>query len=902
MALNLITTKLRAPRLSQSVVERPHLHQRLEAGLEAALILISAPAGSGKSTLLGSWLARLDRPTAWLTLGAGEDDLERFLLYLIGALQQLEPSLGAGLQDVLESRSSVEVEPLVIRLINDVVQLGRDVLLVLDDYHVISSPKVHDAVEFLLDHMPQGLCLVISTRADPPLALSRLRVRGQLVEVRADDLRFSVEEATTFLNDRQGLQLSSKAVASLEERTEGWIAGLQLAALSLEGRKDKEGFVAEFAGSHRYLVDYLMDEVLDRQIPEVRTFLQRTAILERFTASLCEAVSGQPDGQGLLEQIEAANLFLVPLDDERRWYRYQHLFADFLRLRLRESEGQEIPELHRRASAWLEQEGWNDEAIAHALAANDVDRAGRLVENIAFKLGVYWNNTQLIKYVSGLPLELLATLPRLCIYYSWALINTGQVAAVAAFAPVLEQSAASARQLRAVTACVITLRAYQRVWRMEFADAAELCQEALAVLEDSGAEPASDEERWLRVAATNLIAYSYLHSDVAKADAFYPVALERSQRLGNFVGTANGFARHGRVKHRLGQLHAAWEVFRTGLGTLERWQTEGGRRVVNVAELHLNLTRLLHEWNRLDEALEHLHQAKALNELSQFPPVVALEHRAAFELHLALGDLGAAQASLGRLDQLAREVHQDNLFYRQLFGALAMNLRLRLASIAPGLEHLRDEVAGWVLASGLKADDTFGYPSEESYHVIAHLLLVHGRAAEALGLLKRLVQAAQAEGRNDDLIRYRILQALGHRTLGQADQAVRALTEALELAEPQGYCRSFVDAGPALRELLGQVSGHERVGPYAQRLLAAFGPSPVLANKPTPPPSDLELVSERELAVLRLMAGGQTYKEIARVLSLSPNTVRWYMQSLNSKLRASNRVEAVNRARELGLL
>jgi LuxR family transcriptional regulator, maltose regulon positive regulatory protein len=735
LTTNLITTKLIALRPPQTVVERPRLLEQLELGLRGKLILVSAPAGSGKSTLLASWLRGLDRPTAWLSLDAGDNDLERFLLYLVSALQRVSPSIGAGLPEVLQHQTLTDSEAFLTRLINDIAGFGQELLLVLDDYHLIVNEKVHACVEFLLEGMPPGLCLVIATRTDPPLTLARLRVRGQLVEVRASDLRFSIEETSAFMNDRLNLELSEKAISSLEARTEGWVAGLQLAALSLGGRQDKESFVQAFAGSHHHLTDYLIDEVLGRQTLEVRQFLQRTSILERFTAPLCEAVSGQDQGQAMLRQLGNANLFLIPLDDERRWFRYHQLFAEFLRQRLHETEAGLMAELHRRASAWFEQEGWSDEAIGHALLANDVERAGQLVETIAFQLGVSWNNAQLIKYVSRLPLTLLATLPRLCIYYGWVLVNTGQVALLDAVLPVIESSAAHSPQPQDVTACVLTLRAYQRVLKMDFATGIKLCREALVLLESSEQTP-SDEARWLRTAATNLIPYTQMHSDVPMADSVYPAARTLSLEMVNFVGVANGFARHGHVKHQRGDLDGALVLFREGLKTLERWKTGQEQRVVNVGEVSLNLARLLYEWNRLNEAEAHLQKASEFNQRSQFPPVLAAELETAFLFHLVKGEPEAAQSKLSQLDQMLAEVHPSNLLYQELFGVMVMNLRLRLAATVPAFQDLIAEVAAWVRAKQLKAEDEFDYAHEGSYVVLSRLLLVQGKASDALPLLE----------------------------------------------------------------------------------------------------------------------------------------------------------------------
>lgn len=917
MTLSLLSTKLHAPAATANLVARARLLEQLDGGLRVKLILVSAPAGAGKSTLLGSWVRQQKRPTAWLSLDKGDNDLARFLLYLVTALQQLEPGIGVGLPEVLQTQTPLQAEPLIIRLINDISRLDRDLLLVLDDYHLLSNEQIHDAVEFLLDHLPPQLCLVIATRSDPPLALARLRVQRQMLEIRADDLRFSLQEATVFLNDELGLELSPTAIASLAARTEGWVAGLQLAALSLRGREDKEAFVAAFAGSHRYLVDYLVDEVLERQSEEVRRFLQRTSILDRFTASLCGVVTEQPESALSLRQLATANLFLIPLDDEGQWYRYHHLFAEFLRHRLHEAEADRIPELHLLASTWLEQEGWTAEAIEHALMAKDFERAGRLVEGVAFELSAYWNNAQLVKYVERFPLGLLPAHPRLCIYYGWALSNTGRVGALAALLPVIERSSALAQQPHIITTCILTLRAYQRMWQLDFAGAVDLCEKALALL-GSSQRSLNDEERWLRVAATNFIAYSYLYSNPARADAFYPMACALSQRLGQFGGAINGFARHGRVKHQLGQLHAALEVFHQGLSTVESWDAREGRErsVVNVGSLHLNLARLHYEWNRLDEAETHLQRAKALNKLSQFPPVLARELETAFHLHLARGETEAAHTQLSNLDGMVNEVHPDNLFYQQMFGVMAMEMRLQLAQVDPSLHHLIGHVAQWVKARGLDAGDSFDYPHEGSYHVLARLLMAQGNWAEAWPLLRRLAQAAKANGRMDDTLRYLLLQALSHQALAREAAALETVQSALHLAEPEGHCRSFVDLGQAMQTLLQKVA-KRRNTPYLTKLLAAFPESSSLstsdarsASSPSPshevePPAEPDRpppLNEREQTVLRLLAAGNSNKEIAKEMRLSPNTIRWYVSSLLSKLGAASRLEAVSRARELGLL
>jgi LuxR family maltose regulon positive regulatory protein len=613
----------------------------------------------------------------------------------------------------------------------------------------------------------------------------------------------------------------------------------------------------------------------------------------------------------LLGRLEAANLFLIPLDDDRRWYRYHHLFAEFLQHRLREVEADRMPELHLRASAWFEKEGLTDEAIRHAFLAADDNLAARLVDDAAAGLAIHWNNAQLIKYVQQLPTELLPFHPRLCIFYCWSLTNTGQLSTLKTALPLLKESRAHSQQPHSVDAAVVTLSAYERLRKLDFADAARLCQQALSLLEPPSEFP-SDEERLSLVAATNLMAYNYLHSDLVRADQVYPIAAERSRQLGNFVGVANSYARLGRVKHQLGRLHTAMDVFDQGLAILERWHAEGdsGKRVVNVGELHLNLAQLLYEWNRLEEAEAHLERARTLNELSRFTPVMAQAFKTSFFLHQARGDAKTAYKQLSKLDRLSTEVHPENLFHKQMVEGMAMELRLSLANLQPGFEHLLGDVDDWVNGRDLGAEDSFLYPDEGSYYILARLLITEDKAPTAYPLLVRLAQAAEADRRTDDLIRALSLQALATRSSGQA---VIYLSRALDLAEPEGYVRTFIDHGPHMQRLLKQVAKHRRT-PYISELSLAFPVAPdepLSESSPVPglsraeaasEPDWLEPLNDRETSVLRLMATGSSHKQIAKELRLSPNTVRWYMQSLYAKLQVGNRTEAVNRARDAGLL
>ncbi len=872
----------------------------------ANLVLVSAPAGAGKSTLVAAWLQQLDIPTAWLSLEPSDNDLGQFLSYLISALQRREPRIGAGLLENLRQRSPENVASLLIQLTNDLARLEGRLVLVLDDYHVLTDRRIHSATSFLLDHLPPQVSIVIATRSDPPLSLSRLRVRNQLLEIRGLDLRFDRVETTHFLNGILGLELSAATVARLETHTEGWIAALQLAALALTAQADKEAFVEDFTGSHRYLVDYLVDEVLSLQSPQMQTFLQRTAILTRFSAPLCEAVAGQATSTERLGRLEAANLFLIPLDHERRWYRYHHLFAEFLRHRLREAESDQIPELHRRASAWFEQEGWTDEAIRHALFAHDQARAARLIDEVAADLGARWNNAQLIKYASELPLEQLEFFPRLCIYYAWALTNTGQLETLRRILGTVERSQIHAVNPRAVAACVVTLRAYEALRDLAFGDATRLCQQALDILGEEGKTSADTEDRWVLICATNLLAYICLFSDPRRAAHLYPVGLALCRDFGNMAGAANSAARLARAKHQLGQLREAANILEKGLAALESRRdsrTKNGVGV-NVGELHLVMGRLHYEWNLLGEAEAFIERARQLNELSGFPPVLALEIETSLHLYLAQKNLPAAYLCLEKLERLRTETQPDDRLSQLNFEVMAMNGRLALAAYEREPSPSLAEVARWVRARQLRSQDTFEYPLEGAYSILARLLLAQHKPTEALPLLERLTLAARADERTSDLIRYRLLQTLARHSLGQTDEALEILHSTLDLAESEGYCRSFVDRGLTLYALMQQLARHHRTA-YLETLLNAFTDTDGLLYVPPQASTQIpwgETLNEREQSVLRLLAVGHSHKKIARELQLSPNTVRWYMQSLYSKLQVSNRTEALNRGRDAGLL
>ncbi|AZI45073.1 hypothetical protein EHF33_19510 (plasmid) [Deinococcus psychrotolerans] len=909
MALTLLSTKLHPPLPTAHVIARPHLVARLERGIGAKLMLISSPAGTGKSTLLAAWLRQQSRPAAWLSLDKSDNDLGQFLLYLVSALQQLDPDLGVGLPELLQQQNVVSFEPLLIRLTNNLAQLGGKVILVLDDYHFLSDSRIHDATEFLLDHLPSQVCLVIVTRTDPPLALSRLRVRSQLLEVRGADLRFDLAEVAHFLNGSQELGLSPAAIASLEAQTEGWIAALQLAALSLAERPDKEAFVEAFVGSHRFLVDYLVDEVLSRQPASIKTFLQRTAILERFNTSLCEAVTGQTTDADLLRQLEAANLFLVPLDDERRWYRFHHLFAEFLRHRLKADEPALIPELHRRASAWFAAQGLTDEAIRHAFLADDNELAAQVAAAVVAKLAVQWSNEQFIQYFQRLPTALIPAHPQLCLYYGWFLTTTGRLGTIKAALPLLEQSKGYSPEPQMLDAAIFGLRAYDHLHQLDFADAARLCQQQLSLLESAEPGHSTPEALMVRIAGTNLMGSICFYTAPQRAAALYQVALNLAQQIGSFISIFTATTGLAQANRQLGQLREAARVLEQGLRHLEDTRSQRGSsaRTGNVAELHARLGQLHYERNQLAEAGAALRQARKLNELYGSPLALALGLSLSLKLCLAEGEVEAAYTALHRLDEVSVSVHGSDALLKQTFEVLAMHGRLALLAQTPQLTHLLDEVKDWLESCWRGNDEHFGSPLS-GHDILARLRLARNEPTQALPLLERLIEAAQDQERENDLIRFLLLQALALQQLNREGEAMQALIRALKLAEPEGYCRSFIDLGPQMQALLKQ-RARDRNTPYLAALLAAFPERSSPLTAPEQPQTEVilqrvqgEVFNARELAVLRLLEVGNTHKQIARELQLSPNTVRWYMKNLYLKLRANNRTGALNRAREMGLL
>ncbi len=910
-----LATKLFIPPAPPHVVPRAHLLARLNAGLHRKLILLAAPAGCGKTTLLSAWVAGCRRPVAWLSLDAGDSDPARFLTYLVAALQTIAPQIGEGVAEALQSSTPLPTEALLTALLNDLTTLPHPFLLVLDDYHVITAPAVDEALTFLLEHLPPQMHLVLASREDPPLPLARLRARDQLTELRATDLRFSPTEAAGFLQ-AMDLHLAADEAAALAARTEGWIAGLQLAALSLQGHPDVPGFIQAFAGDHRYIADYLVAEVLQRQPEPVRNFLLQTAILERLHGPLCDAVTGQQDGQARLEALERGNFFIVPLDDARHWYRYHHLFADVLHAHLRAEQPDLVATLHRRAAAWYAQHGAAAAAIGHALAAADFAHAADLVERALPAMLRNRQEATLLGWLKALPDALISLRPVLSVGYAHALLVSGELAGVEDRLrdaerwldprdPPVDRPARPAAPEGAMVVvdedefgrlpgAIALARAGRALTLGDVAGTVKYARQARDLV------PEDDHLRRGSAAALLGLA-SWTSGDLEAGHRSYAEGMAHLQRAGNLSDVLGCSMALADIRIAQGRLPEAKATYERGL----QLATPRGAPVLRgAADMYVGLSELQREQNDLPAATEQLLHARELGEHTGLPQNPYRWRVAMARIREAQGDPAGALALL----QEAERLYVGD-FFPQVQPVAAWACRVWVAQGRLG------DALGWARQQGLSAEDDLSYLREFEHLTLARLLLarhtsdgVAGSLREAVGLLERLLQAAEAGARTGSVIEILVLQALAQQTQGDIPAALTVLERALALAEPAGYVRIFVDEGAAMAELLRTAAARGIRPTYTGRLLAAAaaeqpasaGASPRPAFPATPPLG--EPLSQRELAVLRLFATELSGPEIAQALVIGLSTVRTHSKSIYSKLNVTSRRAAVNRATELGLL
>ena len=922
----LIRTKLRPPFTRSRLVPRPRLQERIAQGLRGPLTLMTAPAGFGKTTLAASCVTGGDMPVAWLSLDKDDNQEERFLTYLVAALQEADAGIGSEAAQLVAASQQAPPEAILTSLINDLDAAAGEMVLVLDDYQFIHSQAVHAQVTFLLEHCPSTLHLLVATRSDPPFPLARLRARGQMVELRAAHLRFTLAEATQFLNDVIGFPLDAGSIAVLEERTEGWIAGLQMAALSMRHREDVPGFIERFSGTHRYILDYLLEEVLARQPPEIQHFLLYTSILERLTAPLCDAVlandsavesqgGNRPAGSAsafagrpasILEYLERANLFLVPLDDERIWYRYHHLFADLLRAQLQRALGaQDVAGLHVRAADWHGQRGSILEAIHHASAASDDERVERLIEQHYREMVTRGEMSGYRFWTGRLSKELVHRRPWLCIYeaysHSWfgELEEADRLLGEAEKHVPSERSAPEARAMRAHLAYV---KSRVTAMRGDIGRAIELCLEAREYA------PAGNLALEFDTRVTLGYEYSMVGDDV-HASQILSEAIQSGIAAGALIYSVAASCFVARLYAVQGLLHRSYDTYEIAA----QWILEAsGDHRDATALVQVGMADVLCEWNDLESALAHVKQGLALLPHWGKADDLILAYVTLARIHLAQANRSDAAQAVGNAVRL---VQTRGVFPEARHELERAQVRLWLA------QGDLQAASRWAASQ----EDRFRFENELTHITRARVWIAEDKPAEAIALLSRLEDTARSAGRRGRVLEILLLEALAMREMGDPGRALLALTECLALAEPEGYVRLFLDEGQPMQMLLAQWLARADAGPlqdYAVHLLSQFDSEPrVIAEaqqsaSPAGGPSASHVVSRvephgqalveplspRELEVLHLLALGRTNKQIAGQLVVAPGTVKAHTSHIYHKLDVANRTEAVARARQLGIL
>jgi LuxR family maltose regulon positive regulatory protein len=886
MASPLIATKLHVPKPRGDAVGRPRLRELLLRGTDTKLTLISAPAGFGKTALLAEWLSDpsiLGGIVAWLSLDPTDSEPNAFWLHVVAALEAGAVRSGTPALALPDAAAAPD-QVFLVALVNAIAASSSPVVLVLDDFHLVENADVQAGVGFIVEHLPSHAHVVISTRADPTLPLARLRARGELVEVRAADLRFTAAETSTYLNDAMGLGLTANDAATLEERTEGWIAALQLAVLSIKGRKDASAFIAEFAGSGRFIVDYLIEEVLERQPDDVRRFLARTCVLKRMSGPLCDAVSGLPGaGRAMLDRLDRQNLFVVPLDDRRQWYRYHHLFADVLVSRLGEDERRDLPQVHRLASDWFELNGERPEAIDHALAAEDFERAAELVEKAIPAMRRDRQEPTMRRWFKALPDRVVRARPVLGVNYAGSLLSGGDLdvddrldEAERALAFTTGDDDLERRRL---PTAIGMYRAALAQARGDVAGAIVHAQRALDV--------AMPDDHFGRAGPAGLLGIA--HWSRGELDAALPRWTECLDQLGragyvaDVVGSSIGPAEIHIVQGRLREAARLYEH------VLQLAAQHGGK-LRGTADVHAAVSRLHVERNDLAAARRHLQISRDLGDVAGLPQHPFRWRAAMAEILMAEGD---AEQALRLWHDAERERVGDFFPNARPVAAVRARIRIMLGQL--------DDAERWARDSGIAVAGELTYLREFEHVTLARLLLARRSAIdEASDLLARLVEAAATGGRNGSVIEISVLQAVALDASGNPAAALVPLKRALELAEPEGHVRVFAGEGDAMAALLKAAVKRGIAPAHARRLLAAIGtPEPRAAPDH---PELLEPLSEREVDVLRLLRSDLSGPDMARELAVSLNTVRTHTKNIYEKLGVNSRRAAVRRAEELNLL
>ncbi|MBI9045956.1 MAG: hypothetical protein JEZ06_15800 [Anaerolineaceae bacterium] len=923
MADSLLKTKLYIPTTQPHLVARPRLIEKLNEGLYRKLTLISAPAGFGKTTLITDWLTNFpldanhkilrENKIAWLSLDENDNTLTQFLPYFIAALNQMagvETLFGKETLSLLQTSQNIPIETILTPLINEIAEISFKIIMVLDDFHLIGSQLILKALKFLLFNLPNQLHLVIITREDPQLPLSKLRSKDQLTELRAADLRFSSSESVEFLNKAKGLNLSEEEVNSLDTRTEGWITGLQLAAISMKGSQDHAGFIESFTGSHRYILDYLLEEVLEQQSESMQTFLLKTAILKRLSGPLCDAITQESNGQSILETLEQANLFIISLDNEQRWYRYHHLFADLLRKRLQQIYPEIIPALHIQASDWHNQNKLFPEAIRHAFCAKDFDKAANLAELAWTPMYASSQSILWLDLVRDLPIEVIQLRPVLCAAFSMAFLLAGKLETAKVHLnnaeqwleitddmndhpqiPISRRIVVDNEQFRALPITLATTRTYLSQALGDFPGTVKNAMRVLDLLPEG--------DNLDRGSINCLLGLAYwANGNLEKAHRTFSTGLIAMQKAGNDLSIISGAFVLAEIKITLGRLkEAEWELERA----LKLAEQQDKGYSLYVEDILIGRSELFRERGGLDSAADDLITGKKLGEQASVPDWKYRWCIAQARLKTTLGDLEEALELLEEAEKLYVRTPLPEI---RPIAAMKARIWIVQGNVAKAL--------AWVEEQGLSAEDELSYFHEYEHITLSRALIAQYREDRedisiqaGLGLLKRLLKRAEEEGRTGSQVEILILQALAYGAQDNKPRALLSLESALTKAEPQEYRHIFVDEGSPMSRLLYEILPCGIFPEYVHGLLSAFpadNPQAAPEQKHTTGSDYIEPLSQRELEVLYLIAEGLTNKEIASRLFLSLNTVKVHSRNIYAKLDAHHRAEAVAKARVLNIL
>lgn len=866
MTENILHTKLHIPPLRASFVFRQRLIDKLNAEPDARLTLISAPAGYGKTTLVIAWLQKLQTKSALLSLDESDNDPKRFLVYLFAALRQIDTGIGRAVEGMLHAPQPPPGEAILTALVNELASVAQPFILILDDYHVIHTNSIHQQLNFLVDHQPAQMHLVVITREDPPLPLARLRARGQMVEIRQEDLRFSLEECADFLDQEIGPKLSPPDIAALEHRTEGWAAGLHLAALSMQGRADLPGFIEAFTGSSHYVLDYLIEEVFKQQSAETQDFLLKTSILDRLTGSLCDAVAARTGSRSILEHLEHANLFIIPLDQSCTWYRYHHLFGELLRQRLHTTETISENALHRLACQWFVTEGLFPEAIQHALSGADWEQAAELIQDNSEILLRRGELVTLLGWLKALPEQVVCKHPQLCRDYGWVLTLTGQLAAAAPYLECAEQALQGDNERLGQ---ILVAQAYLARTRGEYPQAIALSKKALAFIRES--------DTLNRGLVTFTLGFSYFSAgNLAEAEQALLEACQEARSSGNDFARLTALGLLSVIQKNQGKLHKAAEFCRQALQ-----EAQGSPVAAQVQEF---LADILFEWNDLENAADQLVQALRASQYTGNRAIQLEILRAMVRLKQAQGDIPAALHALRELHQLVQE--SDSALLHAFVATAHAEFALRQGDL-PSASHWMQQMTAGVDPAALGLQ--YGLMQ-------ARLLLAQGKQTKAGEMLAGLYEAVSRVGLVSSMIEVRALQAMAA-TL--PDDGLHFLEDALEQAQSEGFIRTFVDKGEPIRVQLERLKSQGgKLKAYILKVLAEFGETDGVSKSQLL----VELISERELEILRLLAVGLSNRAIAERLVISVGTTKSHVHHILEKLGCDSRMQAVAKTRELGLI